>query len=325
MSATLRVISGAEVRRLLPMADCIALMERVLADVSAGRTFNPLRGALPLGLRGDRFGMMPGALEEPACFGIKLLSLFPGNAAQGLSSHLGLVALFEATHGRPVALLDASAITAVRTAAVSAVATRLLARADAGNLALLGAGEQAMGHLEAMRRVRPIRSVRIWSRTRDHAEAFAESQAGAIAVAGSVAEAVEGADIVCTLTGSRDPILFGHQIAEGVHINAVGACIPVAAEVDTALVAKSRYVVDLRASAEAEAGEYLAARACGAVGPDHIVGEIGEILAGRVVGRRATDDITLFKSLGLAAEDLAAASFILARAAAEGAGQMVEL
>ena len=321
----MRIISGADVRALLPMADCIELMATTLAAVSAGEAHNPLRTAMPVGGGENRFGLMPGVLTDPDCFGIKLLSLFPGNAAAGLSSHLGLVALFEARHGQPLALLDASAITAIRTAAVSALATRLLAREGAATLALLGTGEQAAAHLEAIRLVRPIRRIRVWSRTPGHAQAFARVHGGEIEIALSVAEAVEGADIICTLTGARQPILLGDQIGPGVHINAVGACIPAAAEVDTALVLKSRYVVDLRASAQAEAGEYLTALAVGAVGPEHIVAELGEIVSGAVPGRVSPADITLFKSLGLAAEDLAAAHLVLERARERDVGQVVDL
>jgi ornithine cyclodeaminase len=325
MSASLRIISGDQVRALLPMDSCIDLMGETLAGLSAGRGQNPLRSAMPVGAGPDRFGLMPGALADPAVFGIKMLSLFPGNSAAGLSSHLGLVALFEADHGQPVALLEASALTAIRTAAVSALATRLLARTGAGDLALLGSGEQADSHLEAVRRVRQIRRVRVWSRSLQNAAAFAARHGEGIEVCEDVADAVAGADIICAVTGARIPILKGAMVGPGVHINAVGACIPVAAEVDTALVAKSRYVVDFRASAAAEAGEYLSALAAGAIAEDHIVAELGEIASGAVVGRRSQDEITLFKSLGLAVEDLAAAAFVLEAARARGVGQVVTL
>ncbi len=318
----LRVVSAADVRTLLPMADAVGLMADVLAAVSAGRAHVPLRSSMPVGAA-DRLGLMPGALDDPAIFGIKLLSLFPGNAAEGLSSHLGLVAVFEARHGQPVGLIEASSLTAIRTAAVSAVATRLLAREDAGDLALLGAGEQAASHLEAMRLVRPIRRVRVWSRTPGHAHHFARTHG--VEAAESVSAAVAGANIICTLTGAREPILLGPQVGPGVHVNAVGACVPTAAEVDTALVAKSRYVVDMRRAAEAEAGEYLTALAAGAIGPGHMAAELGEIVSGLKPGRQDIAEITLFKSLGLAAEDLAAAQFILDRAQALGVGQTVQI
>ncbi len=312
-----------EVRRLLTPDRALTLMEGVLQDLSAGRAQAPLRSACLVGPEARRMGVMPGGLGE-AGFGVKVLSLFPGNSRRGLSSHLGLVALFDADDGRPLAVLEASSLTAVRTAAVSALATRLLARPSACDLALLGSGEQAASHLEAIARVRPLRRVRVWSRRTANAEAFAARHDGVEAVA-SVAEAVADADIICTLTGARTPILKGDWVSAGAHINAVGACTPDAAEVDETLVRRARYVVDLRLSAEAEAGEYLAARASGAIGAGHILGEIGEVAAGRTAPRRNPSDITLFKSLGNAAEDLAAARFVFDRAVESGAGVEVDL
>ena len=324
----LRVIGGADVRALLPMSECIELMGATLAAVSAGDAVIPLRSVIqPPGSPG-RFGIMPGGVSG-AGFGAKLLSLFPGNPAQGLSSHLGVVVLFEPDHGLPVALIDAAEVTAIRTAAVSGLATRLMARPDAGDLAILGAGEQGASHLAAVACVRPLRRVRLWSRTLAHARAFAEREAAhspvPIEVAGSVEEAVMGADLICTCTASREPILNGDWVAAGAHVNAVGASQAGAAEVDQNLLMRARYVVDYRPSAEAEAGEYLMAKAAGALGASHIVAELGEIAAGRAPGRTGPAQVTLFKSLGIAAEDIAVARFLLGRAEAAGAGQLVEL
>jgi ornithine cyclodeaminase len=325
---TLRLLSGADVRRLLPMEACVALMERTLVAVSSGEASIPLRTVMALPGGRGRMGLMPGALAG-AGFGIKLLSLFPDNPAAGLSSHLGLVLLFEPQHGRPVALIDAAEVTAIRTAAVSALATRLLAREDAGDLAILGSGEQAASHLEAMAGVRDLRRVRVWSRSADHAQAFAArhgTRAGVgVEAVSTVREAVAGADIICTVTAAREPVLHGAWVAPGAHVNAVGASTPNAAEIDAALLLRSRLFVDLRASAEAEAGEYLQARQAGLIGADHIVGELGELAAGRVAGRRSEEEITLFKSLGIAAEDLAVARFLLDRAEALGEGQTVDI
>jgi ornithine cyclodeaminase len=320
----MRILNGAEVRALLTPRAALEVMEQALIALVEGRAQAPLRTALAVGPEGRRMGVMPGALATDG-FGVKLLSLFPGNAARGLSSHLGLVALFEPDTGRPVALIEASTLTALRTAAVSALATRLMSRPDAGDLALLGSGEQAHSHLAALAEVRTLRRVRVWSRDRAHAQAFADHHGPQVEAAASAAAAVEGADIICTLTASRTPILESRWVADGAHINAVGACTPDAAEVDEALVARSRYVVDLRLSAEAEAGEYLAARAAGAISADHLLGEIGEVAAGRLVPRRDARDVTLFKSLGNAAEDLAAARWVLDRAQAQGIGLTVSL
>lgn len=324
----IRILSGHDIKSLLPMVACIELMRTTMIAVSEGRARIPLRTVLPVS-NGGLLGNMPGYLAEPECFGVKLLSLFPANPAAGLSSHLGLVLLFEPKHGLPVALLDAAELTAIRTAAVSGLATRLLAREDAGDLAILGSGEQAHSHLEAMLAVRPIKRVRVWSRTPSHAGAFAEAQGAAhglkIEVASSAQAAVDGADLLCTVTGSPEPIVHGDWIAPGAHLNVVGASRIAAAEVDTEAVARSRFFVDFRGSAEHEAGELRRAIDAGAVTFEHVLGEIGEVAGGSVAGRKSADDITLFKSLGVAAEDLAAAHYLLQRAEAEGAGQVVDL
>ena len=324
----LRILSGHDIAELLPMDACIELMARTMAAVSEGRARFPPRAAAPAA-PGGLLAWMPGSLDDPACFGVKLLSLFPGNPAAGISSHLGLVVLFEAEHGRPVALLDAAEITAIRTAAVSGLATRLLARPDAGDLAILGAGEQAASHLAAMRAVRPVRRVRVWSRTEASARAFAEAQAAKhgldIEVAPSAQAAVNDADLVCTVTAAREPVLAGDWIAPGAHLNVVGASRPDATEIDTAAVVRSRYFVDCRASTEREAGDWLRALEAGAVRPDHIAAELGEVVNGTRPGRRSAEEITLFRSLGVAAEDLAAASYVLDEARRRGAGQTAEL
>jgi ornithine cyclodeaminase/alanine dehydrogenase-like protein (mu-crystallin family) len=324
----LRILSGADVRRLAPMGEAIELMARTMVKVSAGEAVNPLRSVTALPGGKGRLGLMPGALPG-AGFGLKALSLFPGNPAAGLSSHLGLILLFEPEHGRPVAIVDAAEATAIRTAAVSGLATRLLAREGAGDLAILGSGEQAASHLEAMAAVRPLNRVRVWSRVAEHAEAFAaregELRGLPIEVAVDVEAAVRGADLICTVTAAREPILRGAWVAAGAHVNAVGASTPNAAEVDADLVREARFFVDFRASAEAEAGEYLMAKASGVIGPDHIAGEIGDVAAGAKPGRRSDREITLFKSLGIAAEDIAFARFLLDRAQAQGAGRTVEI
>ena len=227
-----------------------------------------------------------------------------------------------------VAVIDASSVTSTRTAAVSGLATRLLAREDAGDLALLGSGVQASAHLDAMRAVRALRRVRVCSMSLDRARSFArhhEKTLGLpIEAVATAKEAVSGADLICTTTPSREPVLFGDWIEPGAHINAVGSCFAAARELDTPAVVKSRLYVDRRESTLAEAGDFLIPKAEGAIGDDHIVGEIGEILAGRVPARRSPQEITLFKSLGIAIEDLAAAHHIHARARALGKGFAVD-
>lgn len=324
----IRVLRGAEVRRLLPMSECIDLMHRTMVAVSEGSVVLPLRSILVM--PGDRgmMGMMPGYMADPECFGVKLVSLIPRNKPPEYSSHLGLVLLFEGEHGQPVALLDAAEITAIRTAAASGLATRLLARADAGDLTLLGAGEQARSHLEAMLAVRTLRRVRLWVRDPLKAKQFADAarlkHGIVIEVSASVREAVAGADIICTTTKARDPILLGEWISPGAHLNIVGSSIAAAAEIDTAAVVKSRFFVDRRESTLNEGGEYLRAVRAGAVTPQHILAEIGEVANGSKAGRESPGDVTLYKSLGIAPQDLASAHYILSKARAAGVGQVFD-
>jgi len=323
------VLSGAEIRRLLPMRECMKVMESALVVLGEGRALNPLRQGMLLPGGKGLLGMMPASMEEPPIFGLKVVAVFPGNHGTPYDSHQGVVVLFEPEHGSPVAILDAAEITAIRTAAVSGVATRLLAREDAGDLALLGSGVQARTHLEAMSVARPLRRVRVYSPSRENREAFAarEGAARGVAVeaAPSARAAVLGADLVCTTTSAREPILMGEWLAAGAHVNAVGSSVKATRELDTAAVARARLFVDRRESTLNEAGDFLFPKSEGAIGDDHILGEIGELLSGAVPGRTSPEDVTLFKSLGLAVEDLAAGHHVLAKARATGAGTSVEL
>jgi len=325
----IRVLRAAEVRALLPMSQCVELMRRTMIALSEGRAVAPLRSIMTLPDARGMLGNMPGYLADPECFGVKLVSLMPHNKPPEYPSHLGLVLLFEAGHGCPVAILDAAEITAIRTAAASGLATRLLARLDAGDLAILGAGEQARSHLEAMRAVRPLRRIRVWARDPAKAEVFAATEGArhgvAIETSSSVPEAVEGADIICTLTKAREPILFGDWIASGAHLNVVGSSVAAAAEIDTTVVVRSRFFVDCRNSTVNEGGEYLRALRCGAISAAHIAAEIGEVANGTNPGRTSPDEVTLYKSLGVAPQDLASAHYVLEKARAGGIGQLIEL
>jgi ornithine cyclodeaminase/alanine dehydrogenase-like protein (mu-crystallin family) len=304
-------------------------MRGTMIELSEGRALAPLRSVMAMAAARGLFGTMPGYLADPECFGVKLVSVMPRNEPSRYSSHTGLVLLFEPEGGCPVAIIDAAAITAIRTAAASGLATRLLARPDAGDLAILGAGEQAHRHLEAMLAVRPLRRIRIWARDRAKAAAFARS-AGArhgieIEASGSVLAAVGGADIICTLTKASEPILLGDWISSGAHLNVVGSSIPSAAEIDTAAVVRSRFFVDSRDSTVNEGGEYLRALQSGAITAAHIAGEIGEVANATRPGRTSRDEVTLYKSLGVAPQDLAAAHYVLDQARAAGIGQLIEL
>jgi ornithine cyclodeaminase len=263
---------------------------------------------------------------EPA-FGLKAVCVMPGNPARGLDAHQGVVLLSDGETGEVRAVVNASAITAIRTAAVSAVATRLLAREDASELAILGAGVQARSHLKAMAVVRTFEKARIWSRTAEHAQALAgETDAPfPVEAAASAEDAVRGADVVCTTTTSREPILRRAWLRVGAHVNAVGSSIPTTRELDTETVAAAALFVDRRESTLNEAGDFLFAQREGAIGPGHIRAELGELLAGTAAGRTSADELTVFKSLGLAVEDLAAAEHLYRRAQDTGAGTEVDL
>jgi len=326
---TTRILDAAEVRRLLPMAECVEVVEEALKTLARGDAVLPLRPIVKLPDGSGVLALMPAALGGPACFGLKAISVMPGNHGSEYDAHQGAVLLFEVAHGCLLAVLDASTVTAIRTAAASGVATRCLAREDAGDLAIVGAGVQAASHLDAMRAVRTLRRVRVAARSADSARRFAEHHAArtglAIEAVADVRAAVEGADLVCTTTSAREPVVHGAWLSPGVHVNAVGACFPTMRELDTEAVRRARLVVDRRESAMKEAGDVLIPIAEGAIGPDHIAGELGEVLIGRVPGRRTADEITLFESLGIAVEDLAAAHHVWRRAEAENAGIAVTL
>jgi ornithine cyclodeaminase len=316
------------------MGECIDVMEDALRSLAMGDAMLPLRQVVALPGSKNLLALMPGQLggshqKHRSAVGAKVITVFPGNEATPVDSHLGVVLLFEAEMGRLLAIIDASSVTAIRTAAVSGVATRLLSNPDAGDLAILGAGVQALTHLEAMRCVRTIRRVRVWNRTKARAARLSEKARQRFNVAVEVSESVEscvrGADLVCTVTASREPVLRGGWLAEGAHVNAVGAALPTARELDTTAVTRSRLFVDRRESALAEAGDVLIPISEGACSADHIRGELGDVLLGAVPGRESAVDITLFKSLGLAVEDLAAARHIYEKGVALGTGVWVSL
>jgi ornithine cyclodeaminase len=329
----MRVLSQGDVQRLLPMRECIDAMSSVLASLARGTAHAPLRTVLRVPDGSDVFALMPGFLGEPRTLGAKIITVFPGNHGTDRDSHQGAVLLFDATTGALAALVDATAITSIRTAAVSAVATRLLARADATKLAIIGAGVQAHAHLDAMVAVRPITQLRVWSRNPGHAERLVRAAAeryGLAAVACATGmEAVGDADIVCTTTSSTTPVLLGEWLTAGAHVNAIGACTPNARELDSEAVRRSRLYVDRRESALAEPGDLLVPLREGTIAPEHVLAELGELLvddaAAGARGRQSDSDITLFKSLGLAVEDLAAARLVLDRAARDDAGVQIEL
>ena len=304
----MKVIGAEEVARRLSYEACIPLMREAMIALSMGRTKQLLRQIIDLG-GGNAFGVMPGSLDGGP-FGAKLVSVFPGNVAAGGLSHQGAVLLFDPHNGAPTAAIDAGELTAIRTAAASAAATDALARPNATRLAVLGTGEQARRHVEAIRQVRPIERVTIWGRDPAKAAALAEAMGGIAAA--NVAEAVAEADIICTTTASPEPILFADQVPDGAHLNLVGSSRAGPAEVDEALVARVRLIADHREGVLAQGAEFLRAKAAGLVDDGHVVGEIGEVFAGTLIGRERPDQVTAYKSLGSIVQDLAAAAWLIA-------------
>jgi ornithine cyclodeaminase len=311
------VLNGDDIRRLVTIADLIDPIAAAMAGVSRREAQLPLRQAIPLG-GADKFGVMPGALGGDGTYGAKLLSLFPGNPDRGLSSHAGVMLVFDRATGLPKACLDASALTALRTAAASAVATRLLARPDARRLAIIGAGEEAEGHLAAMRAVRPVNKVVVWSRNSDKTEAFARKHG--IAAAPTLAAALADADIICTTTSATAPFLAAAMVPAGAHLNAIGGSMPYLRELQPDCVPALGFFTDYRPSLEAQAGEVIDARAQGLVPADWQATEIGELIAGMRPGRSGDAERTVYRSLGIASQDLAAADFVAARAAESKVG-----
>jgi alanine dehydrogenase len=323
------IASHRDVKKFLSMHECIEVMADTLMMLGRRNAVNPLRNLMWLPDKSGLLGMMPAFLGEAGVMGLKAISVFPGNHRTEYDSHQGTVMLFETENGRLLAMMDAGKITEIRTAAVSAVATKLLARPDAKDLAILGSGVQARSHLDAMRAVRQIDAVRVWSPHINHAQSFAERESQRhglpIKAVETARQAVEGADVICTVTSATDPILQGSWIEPGAHINAVGSSVPFARELDSEAVVKSRLYVDRRESTLSEAGDFLIPQKEGAIGDGHIVGEIGELLLDKIKGRTSPAEVTLFKSLGLAVEDVAAAHYILQKMSAGGQGTWVEL
>lgn len=319
MSETL-LIGAEDARRLLDMDSCIKAMKEVFGDISAGGTAMLQRTMLSMA-SGNMLAGMAALNEESGVCATKVI-IFPGGPAAAASSQ-GIVPLFDTRDGRLLAVVEAKGLTPRRTAAASAAATDLLANPDAETLVLMGAGKLAAAHLEAIRRVRPIRQVLVWARSEEKGRAFCQAHSDQELrpiYCAAPEEAVRQADILCTLTNAREPLVRGEDLKEGVHINAVGACAPTVREVDTACVKRSRVFVDQYEASLRDGGDLLIPMQEGAFYRNEIAGEIGEVALGRVQGRTSRQQITLFESVGLAVQDLAAADLIRRRALQEGAG-----
>ena len=306
----MKIIDATQVRACLPMSQCIDAMATAMRAVSDGTLSMPLRTVMPLVDKSAYFAVMPGSLAEPLVYGAKVISLHPANAAVGRPTIQGFVALFDHQTGEPMALVDGASITAMRTAAVSGLATRQLARSDATTLGLFGYGVQASSHLEAICAVRDIREVKVWGRSFERSLEFARQHSTPdsprIVAVDDPGEAA-ACDVVCTITASAEPVVRGQWVRPGAHVNLVGAHAPKAREADTALIKAARVYVDSLDSGFSEAGDILLPLGEGAIDRSHVLGEIGAVLAGRVTGRTSPQDVTVYKSLGIVAQDLVAA------------------
>src|ERR1700733_5985245 len=306
----MRFIDREEVARRLTYEVCNPIVREAMIALSRGETKQLLRSIILLS-EGRMFGVMPGAMGASAPFGAKLISVFQENFAKGKQSHQGLVILFDPETGAPVCVVDAGEITAIRTAAASAVATGALARPDARRLAILGYGKQATTHARAISKVCDLESISIWGRSRERARAFAERMQAELAVpvvtASDVEEAVAEADIICTVSSAVEPILKGAWVRAGTHLNLVGSSHAGPVEVDNDLVVRSRFIADSREGVLKQGAEFLRAKGAGLIGDNHIVAEIGQVLAGEIEGRRSAQEITAYKSLGHVVQDLASA------------------
>ena len=322
-----RLLTEADVRSVLTMDDLIETMASALGRFSAGGVVQPVRTVIPVGSDKAFFGVMPAYARHPAALGAKLVTVFAANAGRGLPTHLAVIALLDPETGAMLALLDGRYITEARTAAVSAVSSRLLARKQASSLAIIGSGVQARSHLEALARVHRLRHVAVWSPNRERRERLASDASGApcpVKAVDHAGEAVVGADLIVLATSSPTPVIESGWVKPGAHIMSIGACRPAEREIDPVLLARSRLFVDSRAAALVESGDVVMGIGEGRFGADHIAAEVGEVVNG-AEGRRTEGDVTLFKSLGLAIEDVTAADLALRRAVERGVGTELDL
>jgi ornithine cyclodeaminase len=324
-----RLLTEDHVRSLLSMTELVTAMEAAVARFSAQEVLQPVRTVLSVGPTNAYFGLMPAYIEQPSRLGAKLVTVFNENHARGLPSHLATIVLLDPETGALIALMDGRYITEARTAAVSAVSARHLARPDAATLAIIGTGVQARSHLEACTDVRAIRDVRVWSPNARSRERFVEEMTGHVAArlhaADSARAAVEGADLVVLATSSPTPVVEEAWVAAGAHVISVGACRPDQREMDPALVTRARLFVDSRAAALVESGDVVIGMREQRFGERHVAGELGEVVLGRLAGRTSDVEITIFKSLGMAVEDVVAADLVFRKALETGAGTELTL
>lgn len=318
-----RIIGADLVHHLLPYDECIALMRQAFLAEADGRALQPIRQAMLMPSGKGLLSMMPGVIADPDWLGIKVMTVFPGNFGTELGSHQGPILLFDPDNGRLLAMIDGREVTAIRTAAASAAATDALANPDAASLGVFGYGEQARTHVAAIRAVRKVREVLVWGRDPARAEAFATDLGEGVRAVATPWEAAS-ADILCLTTAAKEPYFEGAWLRPGQHVNVVGSSIPTTSEIDHETLVRSRVFVDFRDSALALGGDLRRALEAGAITSDHILGSVGSVLSGACAGRTSPQDITLFKSLGMVAEDLVACDHILRAAEAKGCGTIAE-
>lgn len=310
----MKIVEEMQVRQLLTAEKCIGVMEQAFADLENGNCVQPMRSIARMP-HGNLFGFMPAWLGDGKGFGAKVLSAFPGNVGTGYHSHNGYVVMFETDHGTMTGMVDASSITEIRTGAVSALATRYMARENSRTMAVIGAGAQGRSHLAAILAVRDIKEVKVYdimpAAAQRYAQQMSEKYGITVTVAESVEEAVKDADIICTVTPSKEAYLKKEWIKPGAHINAVGTFSPTTREVTSELVAASRLIADSMEGILKESGEYLIPLQEGLITEEHIAGTLGELVTGKKQGRTSAEEITLFDALGLAVEDVASAAWVL--------------
>lgn len=329
MAQHFRLLTEQHVHSLLPMTDLISAMESALAKFSAGEVLQPVRTVLTVGPTKAYFGLMPASVPNPASLGAKLVTVFGENHQKGLPSHLATILLLDPETGSLIALMDGRYITEARTAAVSAVSARFLANAQASRLAIIGTGVQARSHLEALQHVRQLQDVRVWSPRQQSRDQFVDDMSPHLPIpiraCASAEAAVTGADLIVLATSSKLPVVEDRWVASGAHVMCVGACRPDQREMAPALVKRGRLYVDSRAAAVVESGDVVMNIAEGLFDKTHLRGEIGELVLGRVTGRNSESDVTIFKSLGMAVEDVVAADLVFRRASETGAGTELTL
>ena len=325
----MKIITESEVEKHLTLRDCINIMEQVMISVSERKTTLPIRQFMPIENTNGKMAIMPGSIPNPFCFGIKLVCKYVREKNSPHGSHVGMVLLFDSDQGVPLAMIEGASLTSIRTASVSALATKYMSKKEIKSISVLGCGEQAKRHILSMLTVRKAENIYIWGRDFEKAQLFSNKMKSKYNISVkplyNAEEAVRNSDLICTTTSSSEPVIKGDWVQPGTHINLVGAAVPTSAEADEILLKKSRFITDYRPAALAAAGELLRAIDNKIVTEDHIVAEIGEVASGKIKGRNNNNEITIYKSLGVTAQDLGAAHFLYTKSQKEDFGTFINM